>query len=257
MCGEHISARPSSVLNRGSSPHVRGARTRRTNSTTTSGIIPACAGSTLSAVSSHQPRRDHPRMCGEHNPVVNTATGSAGSSPHVRGAHRCRYRQRHCEGIIPACAGSTRIVSSQFQRIWDHPRMCGEHPVSTPLGVMVAGSSPHVRGALIGVKRVDGASGIIPACAGSTRFCRPCRPCCRDHPRMCGEHYLCHTRYCAVPGSSPHVRGALRLHYPRVGSMGIIPACAGSTITVTFSKIDVRDHPRMCGEHWPLNLIFM
>ena len=50
-------------------------------------------------------------------------------------------------------------------------------------------------------------------------------------------------------GSSPHVRGAPNAVEYRIGETGIIPACAGSTISVTFSRIDVRDHPRMCGEH--------
>ena len=30
---------------------------------------------------------------------------------------------------------------------------------------------------------------------------------------------------------------------------GIIPAYAGNTMAVMFSRIEVRDHPRVCGEH--------
>ena len=52
------------------------------------------------------------------------------------------------EGIIPACAGSTRLVQRHAVITRDHPRMCGEHQAHTVLAQ---------------VKH-----GIIPACAGST-----------------------------------------------------------------------------------------
>src|SRR5690606_9794669 len=67
-CGEHQPQRPSEYQGAGSSPHLRGTRTR--------------------------PRRYlrrwpvHPRTCGEHtNPTPNRAIG-AGSSPHLRGTRR-------------------------------------------------------------------------------------------------------------------------------------------------------------------------
>ena len=70
-----------------------------------------------------------------------------GSSPHVRGAP---YRQSifcHCAGIIPACAGSTRLRPATTPRMRDHPRMCGEHPMLAHAPDAAGGSSPHVRGA--------------------------------------------------------------------------------------------------------------
>ena len=51
------------------------------------------------------------------------------------------------------------------------------------------------------------------------------------------------------PGSSPHVRGALTQCVVRHDFLGIIPACAGSTNMVDSWYDQVRDHPRMCGEH--------
>ena len=158
------------------------------------GIIPACAGSTVSwslhtsHIQGSSPHargargtcsirpvclRDHPRMRGEHL--------------HVRPALHV------AQGIIPACAGSTSFVetvtpapagSSPHARgaptarqtrpppPWDHPRMRGEHAVR--LGLVARDR------------------GIIPACAGSTHPC----PNCMTHP----------------PGSSPHARGARRGH---------------------------------------------
>ena len=47
MCGEHAVTAVSLVCAKGSSPHVRGAQGDKTLSLITTGIIPACAGSTL------------------------------------------------------------------------------------------------------------------------------------------------------------------------------------------------------------------
>ena len=71
-----------------------------------------------------------------------------------------------------------------------------------------AGSSPHVRGALIMQKRFFHGRGIIPACAGSTRTGHRLPECLWDHPRMCGEHLDAGSEQKPCPGSSPHVRGA-------------------------------------------------
>ena len=46
--------------------------------------------------------------------------------------------------------------------------MCGEHLLVALLLSLLVGSSPHVRGALVGSEKVDDEAGIIPACAGST-----------------------------------------------------------------------------------------
>ena len=47
---------------------------------------------------------------------------------------------------------------------------------------------------------------------------------------MCGEHDKDVPVSVRITGSSPHVRGALRLDRFRVNVIGIIPACAGSTV---------------------------
>ncbi len=38
-----------------------------------------------------------------------------------------------------------------------------------------------------------------------------------------------------VPGSSPHVRGALDVKAEQEGFSGIIPACAGSTVSAVLA----------------------
>ncbi len=229
MCGEHGRAHHRRLLLLGSSPHVRGAHSVTYACFPTPGIIPACAGSTCLIRSLRLHRRDHPRMCGEHDVEAGQFKGYVGSSPHVRGA-RCGGRPiQGLRGIIPACAGSTTIASQLKLELWDHPRMCGEHKDGLIFVDLSSGSSPHVRGAPRNPAKRFRRPGIIPACAGSTVPCQAMRENARDHPRMCGEHGGGSTTYVQQTGSSPHVRGALQPARARHPCAGIIPACAGST----------------------------
>ena len=107
-------------------------------------------------------------MCGEHQDFRPNGNEHGGSSPHVRGALGQKVLDALGLGIIPACAGSTRAMSSVT--------------LSNP------GSSPHVRGALVEEGVLVGVHGIIPACAGSTFWTTWAALRRRDHPRMCGEH---------------------------------------------------------------------
>ena len=93
--------------------------------------------------------------------------------------------------------------------------------------------------------------GIIPACAGNTLGAMLYRPPPRDHPRVCGEHEGMQDDGYKAKGSSPRVRGTrYALRAARLGQ-GIIPACAGNTRGGPSSGEAGRDHPRVCGEHWP------
>ena len=127
MCGEHLPRKRRFGTNSGSSPHVRGAPVSYYSDSGGYGIIPACAGSTDCGPPVYCPPRDHPRMCGEHYPLTRSYATGSGSSPHVRGAHTKVTAEGLPFGIIPACAGSTRLRVRIPPRPRDHPRMCGEH----------------------------------------------------------------------------------------------------------------------------------
>ncbi len=270
MCGEHVFDQNGNLLDKGSSPHVRGARNPTIQGSNRQGIIPACAGSTKCSSRTAPTSRDHPRMCGEHwrphlhavveGGIIPACAGSTrpasgcpscrrdhprmcgehcsgvlvfvpilGSSPHVRGAPGYDDVTVRKYGIIPACAGSTLANELGTHPLRDHPRMCGEHPSSSPAVVVL--------------------TGIIPVCAGSTSFDLSTLGLTGDHPRMCGEHTV--TQWSAVnhTGSSPHVRGALTRLFSCLMECGIIPACAGSTRALSKLARFMGDHPRMCGEH--------
>ena len=111
----------------GSSPHTRGARVATPPYPAASRIIPAYAGSTLSAASGWLSGGDHPRIRGEHRTSWTFHASICGSSPHTRGAPLGRDAGGCRRGIIPAYAGSTRRRGCRRGSRPDHPRIRGEH----------------------------------------------------------------------------------------------------------------------------------
>ena len=109
--GEHSVRAAQSRFVKGSSPHTRGARTRRSGASAALGIIPAYAGSTSRRRYSSRGCRDHPRIRGEHSSSLMLGLLPMGSSPHTRGALERSGVAFAPVGIIPAYAGSTSFVA--------------------------------------------------------------------------------------------------------------------------------------------------
>ena len=168
MCGEHSLAAYTITLNPGSSPRVRGTRFSGVGHDRAVGIIPACAGNTEFCMLNWGMGGDHPRVCGEHRTLLPTRSDTAGSSPRVRGTPSHPIHERRWSGIIPACAGNTRIIMFPLFSNGDHPRVCGEHHKPGVDKLLELGSSPRVRGTRRTRRTGIGAGGIIPACAGNT-----------------------------------------------------------------------------------------
>ena len=168
MRGEHKTFETFQFVNRGSSPHARGAPLLLLSFSPRHGIIPACAGSTYTFLGMSRYLWDHPRMRGEHSVSDVDMQGLVGSSPHARGARDNLRVVGRGIGIIPACAGSTSSSTGTESSRGDHPRMRGEHRPGRPQSARRPGSSPHARGARWTRSESSRATGIIPACAGST-----------------------------------------------------------------------------------------
>ena len=130
------------------------------------------------------------------------------------------------------------------------PAYAGSTDSSCSFRLRCLGSSPHTRGAL----PVICTSGLFD----------------EDHPRIRGEHSMCGPRPVGSRGSSPHTRGARLRRGLRAARQGIIPAYAGSTVSLDVCRLMVpgssphtrgapasktprcgsgRDHPRIRGEH--------
>ena len=173
--GEHKQVTGAWARLGGSSPHALGAHILCNLVEPIVGIIPACAGSTSSRAWATPPSGDHPRMRGKHRANLLMSLSVAGSSLHARGAPVQAGELGDATGIISACAGSTRRRGRPRGGRWDHPRMRGEHCAARCLACLMAGSSPHARGAPARWSRMPFHSGIIPACAGSTNTRHPRR----------------------------------------------------------------------------------
>ena len=127
VCGEHAIASVYDESIPGSSPRVRGTLCRPSRYRPDPGIIPACAGNTLSSRTWRRRTRDHPRVCGEHSTPKRLCVCDSGSSPRVRGTLHAEKALRVRHGIIPACAGNTIVENVVEELSRDHPRVCGEH----------------------------------------------------------------------------------------------------------------------------------
>ena len=173
------------------------------------GIIPAYAGSTIYLEQPHLLNPDHPRIRGEHLDQKPPAPAGGGSSPHTRGAPALFDPGSAWIRIIPAYAGSTITVPFRCCSGADHPRIRGEHDEVPDGDALAVGSSPHTRGARVEDGARLGGGRIIPAYAGSTFP--------GEFPGGVGG------------GSSPHTRGARPAPSASAPQRRIIPAYAGST----------------------------
>ena len=213
------------------------------------GIIPAYAGNTTCSHSPSPTKRDHPRVCGEHFFRSFVDEWGAGSSPRMRGTRLGEVSCKISPGIIPAYAGNTPVPIRFVRKNWDHPRVCGEHRWGMACVLFHSGSSPRMRGTREQWVQRCPRLGIIPAYAGNTLNRLVGTTCTRDHPRVCGEHFISCGDLPFTEGSSPRMRGTHRYQGWRDDGEGIIPAYAGNTPHCRRRRNRLRDHPRVCGEH--------
>ena len=151
--------------------------------------------------------------------------------------------------FIPAPAGNTCWYSGISGVITVHPRACGEHSSQSRVSITRVGSSPRLRGTPCRALHSCRILRFIPAPAGNTQtqtLHRVPRP---VHPRACGEHAYRRFRYAADPGSSPRLRGTLRLPILHAPIYRFIPAPAGNTLQYRRTLAHTSVHPRACGEH--------
>ena len=173
---------------------------------------------------------DHPRVCGEHTPLVECPVTDQGSSPRMRGTLAYLVEHLRGLGIIPAYAGNTCAPRRTPNSTRDHPRVCGEHFQPDSKRRASTGSSPRMRGTLRTITISIPPVGIIPAYAGNTRLFWIVKVMLRDHPRVCGEHAIISGTLILSKGSSPRMRGTLNRAHHVERIRGIIPAYAGNTV---------------------------
>ena len=172
----------------GSSPRMRGKPRNRILWVVRTGLIPAHAGKTPRTRRTNSKTPAHPRACGENLARLTRRVAEGGSSPRVRGKPALLAGCGAAGRLIPACAGKTQRCRFQLRLPAAHPRVCGENspylcPKHRPMG-----SSPRVRGKLIGNAFERCPDRLIPACAGKTALSRAPMRAAPAHPRVCGEN---------------------------------------------------------------------
>ncbi len=229
VCGEHAVVGRGHGVQHGSSPRVRGTLFQCSHWRQGHRFIPACAGNTMVGCRMYCPLSVHPRVCGEHEALIEDTQPDGGSSPRVRGTREGKPRGLRRARFIPACAGNTSAALAASRIIPVHPRVCGEHWMERLCGGCAAGSSPRVRGTPLAPPRASRRWRFIPACAGNTVYPTTPTNCEPVHPRVCGEHIIIRMPRENASGSSPRVRGTpCLLSLPGYRSR-FIPACAGNT----------------------------
>ena len=168
VCGEHCGEHSASFGVLGSSPRMRGTHSRCRRAANVTGIIPAYAGNTMMTPRLTTATWDHPRVCGEHDPLVPSVCDVLGSSPRMRGTPFVVIAVTVWRGIIPAYAGNTLPVLPNPFSPRDHPRVCGEHGEIDVCMAGNMGSSPRMRGTPVIPSSCGRLVGIIPAYAGNT-----------------------------------------------------------------------------------------
>ena len=149
----------------------------------------------------------HPRRCGADSAHSTRAVGRRGSSPQVRGRYSSALVATASLRLIPAGAGQmarSRLGTLEYPA---HPRRCGADLKNKTWQSRRDGSSPQVRGRLLGHASPATTQRLIPAGAGQIVFDRCLGGSLWAHPRRCGADEMSTSQKSSVGGSSPQVRG--------------------------------------------------
>ena len=125
---------------------MRGTEVVQVTFTIAGRIIPAYAGNRFLRRPDVAHGPDHPRVCGEQDPLFQPSVLPSGSSPRMRGTGPVAERDAIDVRIIPAYAGNSREGPGETEIRADHPRVCGEQRDTSFPFSSSAGSSPRMRG---------------------------------------------------------------------------------------------------------------
>ena len=96
--------------------------------------------------------------------------------------------------------------------------------------------------------------GITPAYAGTTCQIAVLTLNAQDHPRLRGDHSPTALKQSPTAGSPPLTRGPPTWSHSSSVCLRITPAYAGTTLSQIFWIPILADHPRLRGDHLPLDV---
>ena len=192
----------------GSPPRARGRRFRGRLGAGTTGLTPACAGT------SRRGQDDWQRF--------------QGSPPRARGRRLVAHQPLACVGLTPACAGTSWRLRRSGGRRRAHPRVRGDVATRAMMTIPIGGSPPRARGRrAVELAELRG-EGLTPACAGTSPV----------------TSSGCST----ARGSPPRARGRPASRSLQGPSFGLTPACAGTSRRGVGRVLAVGAHPRVRGD---------
>ena len=154
----------------------------------------------------------------------------SGSPPPMRGKVQLFPQVPQWTGITPAYAGKSFRKTAVRHAIKDHPRLCGEKPVTLEKIPLIPGSPPPMRGKASSFLSLLSLFRITPAYAGKREFKNAAAGMDEDHPRLCGEKWQIFCVYNLIGGSPPPMRGKVQLGLMQIPCVRITPAYAGKRI---------------------------
>ena len=152
-------------------------------------------------------------------------------------------------GLIPARAGKTARFYAGLVSIEAHPRAGGENPAMLGSSLQLFGSSPRGRGKRAYSTPTIFSQRLIPARAGKTRGRPGAARANGAHPRAGGENVILLCSWPSTSGSSPRGRGKHQGRRVCRRRMGLIPARAGKTSSISPTSWPTWAHPRAGGEN--------
>ena len=150
--------------------------------------------------------------------------------------------------FIPAGAGNGLDLRHSAQRFTVHPRGCGERVAAAGAVTESRGSSPRVRGTVLGLVPWAAILRFIPAGAGNGLHSGNSLSMVSVHPRGCGERAGRAKSIDVATGSSPRVRGTEVTGVRLPPDLRFIPAGAGNGMEGMKRINNNPVHPRGCGE---------
>ena len=255
-CGEHSFGLFDIERPFGSSPRLRGTCPAEPPPATYCRFIPAPAGNIPFRYRAYSCSTVHPRACGEHRVSATSALTAAGSSPRLRGTSHGRTDGAADNRFIPAPAGNITIIVLAATITPVHPRACGEHQYYHWNQTGVDGSSPRLRGTYRRPVYSERRARFIPAPAGNIENGGLTGPELPVHPRACGEHTRQDESTVEITGSSPRLRGTCHAIGIDLAFRRFIPAPAGNMQRPNRTCPSPTVHPRACGEHLWVVVLF-
>ena len=154
-------------------------------------------------------------------------------------------RGKGCRGLLlvlllritPAYAGKRGRGRRAIERLWDHPRVCGEKDFTPSPADFALGSPPRMRGKGTMERKKQSPDRITPAYAGKSPVRVADYRAGEDHPRVCGEKVRAYVKIWNEWGSPPRMRGKDCLLERFFDCFGITPAYAGKRLKRSRSTV--------------------